>query len=68
MLQYKVSGMTCGHCVSAVTKAIQSTYPNAEVDVDLAQQTVTVSLDQNLQEVASLIAEAGYSVHDAKIT
>lgn len=60
--------MTCGHCVSAVTKAIHSTYPNAKVDVDLAQQTVTVSLDQNLKEVANLITEAGYPVHDAKLT
>ena len=35
-----VTGMTCGHCVKAVTAAIQAKDPTAKVVVDLADGTV----------------------------
>ena len=35
-----VQGMSCGHCVKAVTAAIQAKDPNAKVEVDLADGTV----------------------------
>jgi copper chaperone len=39
----KVSGMTCGHCVSAVTMEL-SLVPNVTaVDVDLAAGQVTIT-------------------------
>ena len=34
MLELKVAGMTCGHCVKAVTEAVQSVAPQAVVAVD----------------------------------
>ena len=39
---YRVSGMTCGGCVRAVTNAIKAAVPSARVDVDLAAGKVTV--------------------------
>lgn len=67
---YRVSGMTCGHCVSAVTGEL-SALPGVEnVDVDLVAggvSTVTVvsadALDES--EVRAAVDEAGYEVVDA---
>ena len=36
MIELKVAGMTCQHCVRAVTQAIQAEDPRAAVQVDLA--------------------------------
>ncbi|HEY0203221.1 MAG TPA: heavy-metal-associated domain-containing protein [Acetobacteraceae bacterium] len=42
MQRFEVSGMTCGHCVRAVTEAIQSVDATARVEVDLTAGSVTV--------------------------
>lgn len=42
MLSLKVSGMTCGGCINAVTRAIQSQDPQAKVQADLATQMVSL--------------------------
>ena len=35
MIEFRVEGMTCGHCVSAVTRAVKAVDPEANVRVDL---------------------------------
>jgi copper chaperone len=62
MLKLKVSGMTCGHCVSAVTKAVKSVPSVEEVAVDLERGEVTVRGHANERAVREAIAEAGYEV------
>ena len=60
----KVSGMTCGHCVSAVTMEL-SLVPNVTaVDVDLAagQVTVTSQIALDESQVSTAINEAGYEL------
>ena len=60
----KVSGMTCGHCVSAVTMEL-SLVPNVTaVDVDLAAGQVTITSQSALDEsqVSTAINEAGYEL------
>lgn len=42
MQSFKVTGMTCGHCVRAVTDAIHAVDPGAVVEVDLDAGHVTV--------------------------
>jgi copper chaperone len=42
MFTLKVSGMTCGGCINAVTRAIQAQDPQAQVQADLATQVVTL--------------------------
>ncbi len=42
MQSFKVTGMTCGHCVRAVTEAVRSVDPGADVEVDLQAGRVTV--------------------------
>ena len=59
-----VSGMTCGHCVSAVTMELSLLPSVTEVDVDLESGLVTITsgaaLDQ--AQLATAIDEAGYEL------
>jgi copper chaperone len=59
---YRVSGMTCDHCVRAVTEEVGKLPGVANVEVDLASGTVTVSSDAPLDEgdVRAAVDEAGY--------
>ncbi|SDV05846.1 heavy-metal-associated domain-containing protein [Pseudomonas mucidolens] len=61
MQVFNVEGMTCGHCVRAVTQAVQNRDPAASVRVDLAAKEVGVESRLLPQEVIDLIAEEGYS-------
>ena len=42
MQVFNVQGMTCGHCVKAVTRAVQEQDAAAKVEVDLAARQVRV--------------------------
>lgn len=61
---YTVTGMTCGHCVTAVTDEVSKVDGVTAVDVDLASGQVTVSSDGPVddQAVAAAVDEAGYAV------
>lgn len=62
MLNLKVSGMTCGGCISAVTRAIQAQDPAAIVQADLATQIVSLQTSLSAAEAAQLITDAGFPV------
>ena len=68
MTELRVGNMTCGHCVSAVTRAVRSVDPRAEVQVDLARGSVTVDGQSEAGELVKAISEAGYpaTVADSK--
>ena len=59
---YSVTGMTCDHCVRAVTTELIQLPGVRSVDVDLASGTVTVASDGPLDAAAvrEAIDEAGY--------
>ena len=59
---FQVEGMSCGHCVSAVTQAVKSVDPGAEVKVDLGSGRVEVDSDSDRAELAQAIQEEGYTV------
>ena len=63
---YTVKGMTCGHCVSAVSAEIGHLPGVADVQVDLATGRVTITSDAPLDDrsVRAAIDEAGYDVAD----
>lgn len=65
MYQLTVEGMSCGHCIAMVTKAVQALDAAAKVDVELATQTVRVDTKAGLADVTHAVAEAGYPVHQA---
>ncbi|AZE82084.1 Copper chaperone [Pseudomonas orientalis] len=62
MQVFSVEGMTCGHCVRAVTQAVQSQDADAEVTVDLAAKQVRVQSRLEREAIAQLIKEEGYTV------
>ncbi|MGQ5263419.1 heavy-metal-associated domain-containing protein [Micromonospora sp. ZYX-F-536] len=64
---YQVRGMTCGHCVSAVSAEVGAIAGVSDVQVDLASGRVTVTSDQPLDvdSVRAAVDEAGYDLVDA---
>lgn len=62
MLSLKVTGMTCGGCINAVTRAIQSQDPQAKVQADLATQMVSLETSLSEAQASQLITDAGFPV------
>lgn len=60
-LALKVEDMTCGHCASTITKAIEGGLPGAKVEADPASRLVLVRGTADLSKVKALVAEAGYT-------
>lgn len=61
MQTFEVSGMTCDHCVRAVTEAIQGVDAAAQVEVDLGAGRVTVrDGTASPEQVVEAIAAEGY--------
>ncbi|WP_296178843.1 heavy-metal-associated domain-containing protein [Pseudomonas sp. UBA1879] len=58
---FNVQGMTCGHCVRAVTDAIKGEDPAAEVQIDLAKGEVAVQSQLAADQIIGLIVEEGYT-------
>ena len=61
---YTVTGMTCDHCVRAVTEEVSKLDGVQDVHVDLATGAVTVASTQPLDgaRVRAAVDEAGYEV------
>jgi copper chaperone len=54
--------MSCGHCVKAITQALQARDPAASVRVDLAAKEVGVESALTTDQVIAAISEEGYEV------
>jgi copper chaperone CopZ len=64
---YTVAGMTCGHCVGAVTEELQNLDGVSEVTIDLvaggeSPVRVTSERDLDVDAVRSAVDEAGYEL------
>ena len=62
MVRFSVDKMSCGHCVRAITRAVQAVDPQAKVDVDLPSGTVSVESSAPVDRVRRAIEDAGYPV------
>ena len=60
MPDFHVEGMSCGHCVNAVTEAIHALDPAAAVDVDLGTKRVHVRSDIDRFVLSQALVDAGY--------
>lgn len=60
MQVFKVDGMTCEHCVKAITGAVQAIDASAQVQVDLAAGEVRVQTSHPVDQVLETIINAGY--------
>lgn len=59
----KVEGMSCGHCVNSIEKAVKEI--GATAKVSLSEGTVAVEYDENkltLVSIKETIEEQGYNV------
>lgn len=62
MIAFEVNDMTCGHCVSTITKALKATDKDAKVQIDLASHRVQVEpASADAQQLAEAIKDAGYT-------
>ncbi|RMX10903.1 copper chaperone [Allofranklinella schreckenbergeri] len=59
---FKVTGMTCQHCVNAVQKAVLSLDNTAKIQIDLGSGLVSVGTTQPRSALIAAIEEAGYKV------
>jgi copper chaperone len=59
---FTVTGMTCGHCEKAVTRAVKLLDPQAEVQIDRSANKVEVNSDKSREQIGQAIAEEGYTV------
>ena len=61
---YTVTGMTCQHCVSAVTEEVSGLPGVTAVQVDLPSGGLTVTSDTPVDDdaVRAAVEEAGYEV------
>ena len=61
----RVEGMSCQHCVKAVTEAVGELPGVAEVAVDLPGGTLACMFDparSRLEDIAAAVVDAGYEV------
>lgn len=61
----KVDGMSCEHCVKAITKAVNALSGVDGVSVDLKAKTVTVTHDpvkSPLDKIEAEIEDQGYDI------
>ena len=61
---YTVVGMTCGHCVTAVTEEVSGLPGVTDVSVDLDSGGLTVTSTEPVDDgaVRAAVEEAGYQV------
>lgn len=62
VVELNVEGMSCGHCVRAVTEAIQARDPAARVEVALDTGLVRADTTLDRATVAEAVAAEGYKV------
>ena len=63
MTEFEVQGMSCQHCVAAVTRSIQEIDPQAQVRVDLERGTRRRRVRRKSSDaLKEAIDEAGYTV------
>lgn len=62
VIAFQVNDMTCGHCVGAVTKAVQTVDPQAQVQVDLASHRIEIRTQQaDAAPFDAALRDAGYT-------
>jgi copper chaperone len=60
MIELNLPDMTCGHCASTVAKTVALVDPAAKIEVDLNSKLVKISSNEDRQDFAEALTEAGY--------
>ncbi len=60
-ITFNITGMTCDHCVHAVTNAVKETPGVSAVTVSLDEKSAVVSGEQiDISKIIAAVAEEGY--------
>lgn len=62
MYEFKVEGMSCQSCVNSISKAVATIDPDSKVRVDLGEQKVTIESIKTIDELSTLVEDAGFTV------
>ena len=61
-LKLKVPDIACDNCAEKITESIHVMEPNALVDVDVEDKTVTVETSASEETIKQVIVAAGFQV------
>ena len=61
MIEFQVQDMTCGHCASAMARAVKEVDAAARCEVDLVAKRVRIESSHPAEEFRAAIEEAGYT-------
>ena len=61
MVTFQVSDMTCGHCASAIARAVAGVDKDATIQVSIPQKLVRISGTASAIELAGAVRDAGYT-------
>lgn len=60
-----ITGMTCGHCVAAVTKALQAVPGVTAANVNLEKKQAVIEGTSEVAPLITAIVDAGYEANRA---
>ena len=60
MIELSVQGMTCGHCIETVARAVKALDAQADVQVDVANKRVRVKGKSPADRLIRALGYAGY--------
>lgn len=60
MYRFTLPDMSCGHCVAAITEALNAADAQARVEIDREARTAEVESALPREVLASALTEAGY--------
>ena len=66
MVTFQVNDMTCGHCASAIAKAVAAVDKSAHVEVDIPGKRVRVSGAASVMDLTDAIRDAGYTPQEVQ--
>ena len=61
MIELTVNDMTCGHCVSTITRTVKEVDAAGQCEVDLAAHRVRITSTQPASAFVAAIQEAGFT-------
>ena len=64
MTKIRIEGMTCGHCIASVTKALQQVPGVEQVDVDLDSGVAKVDGSPALQALIATVQNEGFQAKE----
>ena len=62
MVELTVNEMRCSPCARAVTEAVRSVDPAAEVEIEFDSKLVSIETDAEVGQIRAAIEGAGYQV------